>query len=104
MHKSLLLLGVAALALAGCGKGAKVGPPTLFQWEDYVDAPFLAEYVKAYGEKPSTVIFPDEDEAFAKMKTGFRPDVMGPCYYEFPRWQEAGLLQPIDTGKLKVRE
>jgi spermidine/putrescine transport system substrate-binding protein len=26
---------------------------------------------------------------------------MGPCYYEFPRWQEAGLLQPIDTTKLK---
>ncbi len=26
---------------------------------------------------------------------------MGPCYYEFPRWKEAGLLQPIDTAKLK---
>ena len=26
---------------------------------------------------------------------------MGPCYYEFPRWQQAGLLQPIDTTKLK---
>ena len=26
---------------------------------------------------------------------------MGPCYYEFPRWKEAGLLQPIDTTKLK---
>jgi spermidine/putrescine transport system substrate-binding protein len=26
---------------------------------------------------------------------------MGPCLYEFPRWKEAGLLQPIDTAKLK---
>ena len=101
MKRSFLLVGVAALALAGCGKGAKVGPPTLFQWEDYVDAPFLAEYVKAYNEKPLTQIFADEDEAFAKMKGGLKPDVMGPCYYEFPRWQEAGLLQPIDTSKLK---
>src|SRR6201999_2891799 len=62
---------------------------------------FLAEYVKAYNEKPNTVLFADEDEAFAKMKGGFKPDVMGPCYYEFPRWKEAGLIQPIDTSKLK---
>src|SRR5471030_935447 len=101
MRKFFLLAGVAALALAGCGQGRHAGPPTLFQWEDYVDAPFLAEYVKAYNEKPNTVIFADEDEAFAKMKGGFKPDVMGPCYYEFPRWQEAGLIQPIDTAKLK---
>jgi spermidine/putrescine transport system substrate-binding protein len=75
--------------------------PTLFQWQDYVDPPFLAEYRQAYGETPKTSIFADEDEAFAKMRAGFKPDVMGPCFYEFPRWQEAGLLQPIDTTKLK---
>jgi spermidine/putrescine transport system substrate-binding protein len=26
---------------------------------------------------------------------------MGPCYYEYPRWKDAGLIQPIDTTKLK---
>jgi spermidine/putrescine transport system substrate-binding protein len=26
---------------------------------------------------------------------------MGPCYYELPRWKKAGLLQPIDTARLK---
>src|SRR3954462_4672485 len=75
--------------------------PVLFQWEDYVDPPFLAEYRKAHNETPQTSIYADEDEAFAKMRAGYKPDVMGPCYYEFPRWQEAGLLQPIDTSKLK---
>jgi len=99
MRKSLLLLAI--LALTACGPGKKSGPPTLFQWDDYVQAPVLADYVKAIGEKPNTVSFGDEDEAFAKMKTGFKPDVMGACYYEFPRWREAGLLQPIDTTKLK---
>jgi len=101
MRNSLLLLSVGLLALAGCGQGKKAGPPTLFQWEDYVDPPFLAEYIAAYKEKPNIVVFPDEDEALAKMKTGFKPDVMGPCYYEFPRWKDAGLLAPIDTSKLK---
>ena len=52
-------------------------------------------------ENPNVSIFADEDEAFAKMRAGYHPDVMGPCYYEFPRWKEAGLLQPIDTTKLK---
>src|SRR4051812_47366623 len=95
--------GVLALA-GGCGpSGDKPAskPATLFQWEDYMDQPFLADYQKRYGEKPNVAIFADEDEAFAKMRTGYHPDVMGPCFYEFPRWMEAGLLQPIDTAKLK---
>jgi len=82
-------------------KHAATSPVTLFQWEDYVNEPFLTEYERRYSEKPSVAMFADEDEAFAKMRAGYHPDVMGPCYYEFPRWREAGLLQPVDTTKLK---
>ena len=95
---------LAALVIAGGGL-TSCSPSetqvTLFQWEDYVSQPFLAGYEARYGQKPATMIFADEDEAFAKMRAGFKPDVMGPCYYEFPRWQEAGLLKPIETAKLK---
>ncbi len=102
--KSIRIAGLAALGLAlalgGCDSGAKTGKPLLFQFEDYMDPPFLAGYEKRYHETPSVAIYADEDEAFAKIRSGYRPDVMGPCYYEFPRWQEAGLLQPIDTKKL----
>jgi spermidine/putrescine transport system substrate-binding protein len=98
------ILGGALAVLAavgyGCGRSDSA-PAMLFQWEDYVAEPYLAAYQARYGEKPATTIFADEDEAFAKMRAGFKPDVMGPCYYEFPRWKEAGLLQPIDTSKLK---
>jgi spermidine/putrescine transport system substrate-binding protein len=80
---------------------AATGPITLFQWQDYMEPPFLADYQKATGEKPAITIFADEDEAFSKMRAGFKPDVMGPCYYEFSRWKEAGLLQPIETARLK---
>jgi spermidine/putrescine transport system substrate-binding protein len=102
-----MLLGTLALAFTANlsfnseARAAAADTPVLFQWEDYVDPPFLAEYRQAFREAPKTAIYADEDEAFAKMRAGFKPDVMGPCYYEFPRWQEAGLLQPIDTGKLK---
>jgi spermidine/putrescine transport system substrate-binding protein len=95
--------GIAAaliVTMSGCGKSAS-GPATLFQWQDYVAPAFYADYEKAYGEKPATSIFADEDEAFSKMRAGFKPDVIGPCLYSLPRWKEAGLLQPIETAKLK---
>jgi spermidine/putrescine transport system substrate-binding protein len=103
------LTGIAAgfatlLVLAGCDQQQKqvaAKPPTLFTFEDYMDPPFLAEYKKKYNETPAVAIFASEDEAFAKMRSGYKPDVMGPCFYEFPRWKEAGLIQPIDTTKLK---
>lgn len=85
----------------GMTQVASSGPPTLYQWEDYMDPPFLAAYKAQYKEDPNVKIFSDEDEAFATMRAGYKPDVMGPCYYEFPRWKEAGLIQPIDTSKLK---
>lgn len=75
--------------------------PLLFTWENWADPPFLQEYKAKYGVEPRTAIWADEDEAFAKMRTGYKPDVMAPCSYEFGRWQEAGLLQPIDVTKLK---
>lgn len=100
---ALLLVVLAVLLLQPNGSqesAASRDVPLLFQWEDYMDPPFLTEYRQTYGVAPGVSIFADEDEAFAKMRAGFKPDVMGPCYYEFPRWQEAGLLQPIDTTKL----
>jgi spermidine/putrescine transport system substrate-binding protein len=97
LSAAAIVLGIGAIALPAQASG----PVSLFQWEDYMDPPFLAEYKAKFHEDPAVTIFADEDEAFAKMRAGFKPDVMGPCYYEFPRWQEAGLLQPIDTTKLK---
>lgn len=91
---------VAALALLGCGK-EESRPATLFQFQDYVDPHFTAAYEARFHEKPGTSIFADEDEAFAKMRAGYKPDVMGPCYYSVERWKQAGLLAPIDTAKLK---
>lgn len=102
MKANRLVAGIALAALCTLGASrAAEDTPTLFQWEDYTNAAFLADYKKAKGETPKTAIFADEDEAFAKMRAGFKPDVMGPCYYEFPRWREAGLLQPIEIAKLK---
>ena len=106
MRKSLVLLGLAAIAMLAVGFWLMQRPAagravTLFHWVDYTDPVFFTDYRKATGETPQTAIFASEDEAFAKMRSGYKPDVMAPCYYEFPRWKEAGLLKPIDTARLK---
>src|SRR4030095_9245924 len=108
MQSKLVIAGAAfgALALgalAACGPSGETAddPPVLFQWQDYVEAPFLAEYQATFKDQPQTAIYADEDEAFAKMRAGYKPDVMGPCAYEFTRWQDAGLITPIYTCKPK---
>src|SRR5471032_690548 len=95
---AILIVGGAFFLMKGPAGSA---PPTLFQWQDYVDPHFTAAYEAAYHEKVGTSIFADEDEAFSKMRAGFKPDVMGPCLYSLPRWKDAGLIQPIETAKLK---
>ena len=83
MKTGRILGGVAAALIMCGGLLMSCSPPetqvTLFQWEDYTQPPFLAGYEARFGEKPATMIFADEDEAFAKMRAGFKPDVMGPC-------------------------
>ena len=110
---SVLFAAAAALVFAtACspsGQNASAppsAPPILFQWEDYVDPPFLADYQKTHNEKPQTAIYADEDEGFAKMRAGYKPDVMGPCYYEFPRWHESWdiLFDPKYKGRVAVLE
>ena len=100
----MIVLKLRHVAIAACALftwPAAAAGVTLFQWEDYMDPPFLAQYRAQYHETPNIAMFADEDSAFAKMRAGYKPDVMGPCYYEFPRWQQAGLLEPIDTTKLR---
>lgn len=99
--KSVLFASAVGFAAIFAPAAAQDGEVTLFTFETLANDPLLTEYVAKYGAKPNTAVFADEDEAFAKMTAGYAPDVMGPCSYEFGRWQEAGLLQPIDVTKLK---
>jgi spermidine/putrescine transport system substrate-binding protein len=98
---SALACALAIGAFAPGGTASASEEVTLFTFETLANDPLMEDYVAKYGAKPNTAVFADEDEAFAKMQAGYAPDVMGPCSYEFERWKEAGLLQPIDVTKLK---
>ena len=53
-----------------------------------------------YGDSPTFTFFGDEDEAFEKLRSGFKADLAHPCSQSVVKWREAGLLQPLDTSKI----
>ena len=73
---------------------------TYFTWSGYELPELHPSYVEKYGKSPNIAIFAEEEEAFQKLRGGFKADVAHPCTYAVPRWREAGLLAPIDVGRL----
>ena len=94
-------LGLTAMPLAGRRAGA-VGDddPTCFTWAGYEVPEMHRSYIEKYGDSPNFALWGDEEEAEAKMRAGFRPDVSMPCSYKVQKWSDFGFLQAIDTSRL----
>ena len=80
--------------------GATGDQPTVSTWEGGEVPEFHGAYIEKHGESPNFAIFADEEEAFAKMRAGFKVDITQPCTYKIPMWYDAGILEPIDTSRL----
>ncbi|GAB0117804.1 extracellular solute-binding protein [Acidisoma sp. 7E03] len=97
-----------ALALAGLSAAAFLGPRaaqaqdkiTYYTWDGYELPAFHQAYLKEHPEGLNISVFGDDDEAFAKVRAGFHPDIAHPCVDKLPQWRKAGLLQPIDTKRI----
>ncbi|MBX3568602.1 MAG: ABC transporter substrate-binding protein [Rhizobiaceae bacterium] len=73
---------------------------TIFDWSGYEAPEFHPKYVEKYGDSPTFAFFGDEDEAFEKIRSGFKADLAHPCSQSVVKWREAGLLEPLDTSKI----
>ena len=73
---------------------------TCFTWSGYEDPAMHQEYIDKYGESPNFSLWGDEEEAEAKMRAGFQPDVSMPCSYKIQKWNDFGFLKEIDTSRL----
>ena len=73
----------------------------VFDWGGYEDEMFFQDYMKKYGEPPTYSFFSDEEEAFQKVRAGFRADLGHPCSQSVVKWRNAGIIVPIDTSRLK---
>src|SRR3954447_18893405 len=92
----LAMLGAAALTPA-----AAQDKLSYFTWDGYELPDFHKSFEAAHPNSLDVSKFGDDDDAFTKVKAGFRPDLAHPCYDKVARWQKADLLQPIDTKRIK---
>ncbi len=98
----LRTIGVLALVASSVGAPALAADKlTYFTWSGYELPDFNKSFLAAHPDGVEATVYGDDEEAFAKLKAGFHPDIAHPCYDKIPRWNKEGLLQPIDTKRLK---
>ncbi|MDH3314734.1 MAG: extracellular solute-binding protein [Gammaproteobacteria bacterium] len=101
--KTLLGAVVAGAMIGTAGVTAAADSElVIFDWAGYEDPEFFKSYSEKYGDDPTFAYFGDEEEAFQKLRSGFKADASHPCSQSIPKWREAGLLEPIDTSKIKA--
>lgn len=93
-------LTVHSLGGSAFAQDADEDHPIFFTWGGYDEPEFMVHYTAKYGREPNYGLFGDEDEAFSKMRGGFKPHVTFPCGPSLKRWYDAGFLAPIETSRL----
>ncbi len=81
--------------------GAGDDDPTLYTWAGYEVPEMHQQYIDKHGGSPNFSLWGDEEEAEAKMRAGYHPDVAMPCSYKVKKWTDLGFIKPIDTGRLE---
>jgi spermidine/putrescine transport system substrate-binding protein len=97
---SSLLGGGALLALAAAPAAAADPEITVFDWAGYDDPAFHEAFTEKHNDSPTFAYFGDEEEAFQKLRAGFKADLGHPCSQSVVKWREAGLLKPLDTSRI----
>lgn len=103
LTRRLALTSILSAMLVGSGVSfalAEDAELTIFDWSGYEVPEFHPGYVAKYGDSPAFAFFGDEDEAFEKMRSGFKADLAHPCSQSVIKWRDAGLLQPLDPAKI----
>lgn len=96
----LLLAAASALALATAAARAEAPNLTAFDWAGFDDKGLIADYVAKYGDMPTYAFFGDDDEAFQKVASGFKADIVHPCSQMVQKYRDAGLIQPWDVSRI----
>ena len=105
---------LSALAAAGVGLSLPVARRVLaaeepvlnfYTWDGYVAENTLSDFKAATGVGVNMSFYSDNDELFAKLREG-NPgyDVIIPSGEYVARMRKAGILQPLDHGKIPNRQ
>jgi spermidine/putrescine transport system substrate-binding protein len=100
MNHLTKLLGTVAVTLIGTTAFAADPDLLVFDWSGYEEEGFFVEYAAKHGSGPTYAFFGEEEEAFQKLRSGFKADVAHPCSQSVDKWYQAGLIEPWDTSKI----
>ena len=103
-HLNALRGAAAVLALGtALGPGAAMAADAdllVFEYSGFEDPAFHPDYTAKHGDSPTFTFFGDEDEAFQKLRSGFKVDSSQICGGSVTKWQESGLLEPWDLSRI----
>lgn len=100
MNHLTKLLSTAALALTTTTAFAADPDLLVFDWAGYEEDGFFIKYAEKHGSGPTYAFFGEEEEAFQKLRSGFKADVAHPCSQSVDKWFQAGLIEPWDLSKI----
>ncbi|WP_102109216.1 ABC transporter substrate-binding protein [Oceaniglobus roseus] len=98
LHRALA--SATALALIAGAAAAQDKGLLVFDYPGFEDPAFHSTYAEKHGGEPEFAFFGDEEEAFQKLRSGFRADVSHVCAGSVTKWVESGILEPWDTSKI----
>jgi spermidine/putrescine transport system substrate-binding protein len=103
------LFAVLLASFAGCSpengnnKTSKPAAPlVIFDWSGYELPEFHAKFTEQHPDQPPKfAFFATDEEGYGKAMSGFEFDIVHPCTQFFRLYAKSGLLQPLDTSKIK---
>ncbi|WP_265499611.1 extracellular solute-binding protein [Paracoccus beibuensis] len=94
------LLTTTLLAAAALPAYAADPELTVFDWAGFEEPSIFQGYIDKHGDSPTFAFYGDDDEAFQKVASGFRADVIHPCSQMVGKYRDAGLIEPWDTSRI----
>ena len=100
MNIRALMLGSAALVAVSFPALAQDAELLVFDWSGFEDPKIHPGYAEQHGDVPTHSFYADDDEAFQKVSSGFRPDIVHPCSQMVAKYRDADLIEPWDVSRI----
>ncbi len=92
--------GASAIALIASAALAEDSELLVFDYAGFEDPAFHSTYAEKHGLSPTFTFFGDEEEAFQKLRSGFRADVSHVCAGSVTKWVASDILEPWDKSRI----
>lgn len=105
-RRDFLRLAVTAASLpqflAACSRAEKGKTVNFFNWSNYIGKETVPRFTRETGVAVNYDVFADEEEMFAKLRSGARGyDLIMGTDYMIPRFKALNLIDPYPPGVLK---